>query len=227
MQKEERGLDLGGIALFAPLNAAARNIIESRGVLRRYEPDAMLWQAGEVPNALHIVLEGEVRVVRSSNGRQRVVHQEERGGTLGDVALFSSAAYPATAIAATRVSTLALTTNVLHEVIAADPTFALALLRGLAERVRQLIERMDRQASWSVQARVARYVLERHEHARGSTFTLGMTQHALAEELGTAREVIVRALRGLKESGLLHSAGRGRFRVEREAGLRALARPSG
>ena len=217
--------DLATIPLFAGLNSAALRIIQMQGVIRSYEPDAMLWQAGEAPHALHVVLEGEVRVLRAAGGRQRVVHTEQRGGTLGDVALFADAAYPATAIAATRVRTVALTRDVLHAVFRADPAFALVLLRGVSNRVRHLIQRLEQLGSWSVRARVAHYLLERSESARAS-FSLGMTQQALAEELGTAREVVVRVLRELREEGCIAAAGRGRLRVLDEEQLRALARPS-
>jgi CRP/FNR family transcriptional regulator len=218
--------DLRGITLFDGLNPAARRVLETRGVQRRFEPDALLWQAGEEAQAMHVILEGEVRVVRGSAGRQRVVHHERRGGTLGDVALFAGAPYPATAIAATRVVTIALPPDVLHALIAADPAFALAIMRTLSNRVRHLIERLDQLGSWSVRARLARYLLERHERARSSAFTLGMTQQALAEELGTAREVIVRTLRELRDEGYLVRSGRGRFRVNDAEQLHALARPS-
>jgi CRP-like cAMP-binding protein len=215
---------LHGIALFDELNAAALRVVETRGVVRRYEPDAVLWQAGGEPEAMHVVLEGEVRVMRGGNGRQRVVHHERRGGTLGDVALFAGSPYPATAIAATRVVTIALTRDVLHATIAADPSFALALLHAVSNRVRQLIDRLEMQGSWSVQARVARHLLQRAAQAHGGAFTLGMTQQQLAEELGTAREVIVREVRHLREMGLLESVGRGRLRVVDPDGLRTLLR---
>jgi CRP/FNR family transcriptional regulator len=165
-------------------------------------------------------------VLRNSAGRQRVVHHERRGGTLGDVALFAGAPYPATAIAATRVVTIALPRAVLPALIAADPAFALALLRAVSNRVRHLIQRLDDLSSWSVRARVARYLLDRNQQARGGAFTLGMTQQALAEELGTAREVIVRTLRELRAEGYLVSAGRGRFRVNDAEQLHTLARPT-
>jgi DNA-binding FadR family transcriptional regulator len=49
-----------------------------------------------------------------------------------------------------------------------------------------------------------------------------MTQAALAEELGTVREVAVRALRALRRAGLVEAAGRGRLRVINRTGLRLL-----
>jgi hypothetical protein len=52
--------------------------------------------------------------------------------------------------------------------------------------------------------------------------TLGMTQTALAAELETVREVVVRALRILREAGLVEPAGRGQLRVTNRAELRLL-----
>ena len=218
--------DLTTIPLFAGMSQAGLRVIETQGVIRSFEPNTMLWQAGEAPLAMHVVLEGEVRVLRGAGGRQRVVHREQRGGTLGDVALFAGTSYPATAIAETRVRTLALTREVLHAVIRADPGFALVLLREVSNRVRHLIQRLELLGSWSVRARVARHLLERSESARGNSFSLGMTQQALAEELGTAREVVVRVLRELRKEGCVAAAGRGRLSVVDVEKLRALARPS-
>ncbi|MDQ6768678.1 MAG: helix-turn-helix domain-containing protein [Gemmatimonadota bacterium] len=86
----------------------------------------------------------------------------------------------------------------------------------------------------SVQARLARFIVERHRAAmdggrsrsgRGErgTFSLGMTQTALAEELGTVREVVVRALRGLRQLGAIESAGDGKYRVSNRSILEQLA----
>jgi hypothetical protein len=50
-----------------------------------------------------------------------------------------------------------------------------------------------------------------------------MTQAALAAEVGTVREVIVRTLRSLRDRGLIASAGRGRVRVMDRAALQSVA----
>jgi hypothetical protein len=47
-----------------------------------------------------------------------------------------------------------------------------------------------------------------------------MTLTALAEELGTVRVVVVRAVRGLCERGYVAGVGRGRLRVVDARGLR-------
>jgi len=56
-----------------------------------------------------------------------------------------------------------------------------------------------------------------------NAFSLGMTQSALAEEIGTVREVVVRTLRDLRQSGAIESVGDGKFRVASLETLKQLA----
>jgi CRP/FNR family transcriptional regulator len=212
-----------GVSLFRDLNVGAQRALAARGELRRYSPDEVLWLPGDDASHLHVVLEGAVRVVRSLGGRQHVVHVEGAGGTLGDVAMFAGGHYPATAIAATQTVCLAFDRDGLLGAIGEDPKLALALLSRLALRVRHLIERLDRATAQSVPARLAGFLLARHEAGGGGSFVLGQTQQAVAEELGTVREVVVRALRQLRDDGLIANVGRGRFRVVDYQRLRATA----
>lgn len=149
-----------------------------------------------------------------------MLHTEGPGGTLGEVPLFSGGRYPATAIAAELTTCLVMDRQILAHVFGLDPEFAFRLLGRLAQRVRVLVGRLDRTAGQPVVERVAAYLLARHSSARAGVVTLGGTQVEVAEELGTVREVLVRAIRHLRESGLIESAGRGRYRVVDEPGLR-------
>jgi CRP/FNR family transcriptional regulator len=181
------------------------------------------------------VLEGKVRIVRGSGGRQTVIHSGEVGATLGEVPFFTGSPYPATAIAAEPTRCLFLTHAAVTRAIAADPALAIFFLRRLSQRVESLVERVDQNTASSVQERLARFILERSQarvipsrsssaKTRRSTFSLGMTQTALAEELGTVREVVVRALRDLRQSGAIESVGDGKYRVSSLATLQQLAR---
>ena len=205
------------------LHAAARRELAARAVLREYAPEEVLWRAGDPSRGLHLVLSGEVRVVRSRGGRQHVIHTEGAGGTLGEVPLFQGMDYPATAIATRRTRCLVLTRDAIHAAIAADPELAFTLLQHLSARVRALVDRVDRMAAQHVTARLAAFLLERSQ-GRDEPFTLGGTQASVAEEIGTVREVVVRALRELRERGVIGVAGRGRWRVLSQEQLQALAR---
>jgi CRP/FNR family transcriptional regulator len=208
--------------LIGDLSLAARRVLATKAVVRRYAAGAALWSAGDRVNSLAIVLEGRVRVVREGRGRQHVLHSEGPGGTLGEVPLFTGGPAPATALAAQPTRCLLLTRETIEAAMVADPAVAWLLLEKLAQRVRTLVERVDRLAMETATTRLARLVLAEVEQSASDVITLGITQTALAAELGTVREVTVRALRALREAGLVESAGRGRLRVTNRTGLRLL-----
>ncbi|HSA54983.1 MAG TPA: Crp/Fnr family transcriptional regulator [Gemmatimonadaceae bacterium] len=202
----------------------ALHLLCQRSVERRYRAGQVLFRVGGTPAGIHVVLEGRVRVVREVAGRRQVLHTELSGGTLGEVPLFSGGSYPATAIAAEPSRCLLLSREVIAAAIAAHPEVAFRFLDRLANRVRELVERVDALRFAPVAVRLARHLVTRMR-MRGSTcvVVLPATQEQLAEEVGTAREVLVRELRALRESGVIAAAGGGRFRVLDPDQLRRIA----
>jgi len=193
---------------------------------RRYAGGAVLFRAGDAPNALYLVLSGRVRVERSVGGgdaRTQVLHAEGPGGVLGEIPVFGGGPYPATAIATEPTRCARIDVAALERLMAECPEVARFALRRLAERARVLLARLDDLQARTVPARVAAVVLERARLARGTAFTLGTSQAALAEELGTAREVVVRALGALQAAGAIRRVGRARYVVEQGELLRAMA----
>ena len=210
---------LDALPLFASLSTQTRRRLMGGAVERTYPVGAALFRAGTEPAGIYIVVSGRVRVVRSRDGRLYVVHTEGRGGTLAEVPFFEGGLLPATAVATEPTRCLILDRHVLREAMGDDPAVAWLFLQRLSARVRELVERLDRASSQSVPTRLAAFLLARAQSAESDHFTLGMTQAALAEELGTVREVLVRALAQLRAAGVIGSAGRGRYVV---TNLRAL-----
>ncbi len=214
---------LEAIPLFASLSMETRRRLVDTAVERTFPAGATLFRAGTEPAGIYLVLSGRIRVIRSRDGRQVVLHTEECGGTLAEVPFFEGGLLPATAVAAERTRCLILNGDVLRAVMRDDPAVAWLFLRRLSARVRELVERLDRASSQSVPARLAAFLLARSNSGEAVDFTLGMTQAALAEELGTVREVIVRALARLRQAGVIDSAGRGRYVVKDVRTLREIA----
>jgi len=133
---------------------------------------------------------------------------------MGEVPLFAGGTHPATAIAAEPTRCALFTLPALRSAMAENETVSLMLLRRLALRTRGLVERLDDRSSRSVQARLIEFVLSRPVVGLSQTISLGMTQQALAEELGTVREVVSRELRALCHTGLIEAAGGGRYRLK-------------
>jgi CRP-like cAMP-binding protein len=195
-------------------------------VIRRYPRRAVLFRAGDSPAALHFVLAGRVRVARRVDSGASVLHFEDAGGVLGEIPVIGGGPYPATATAAEPVQCAVLARDAVERLLAEEPEFARFALHRIARRARTVLERLDELSDYSVTARVAGYLLARADGAT-SELDLGLSQAALAERLGTVREVVVRALRALCDDGAIARVGRSRFTVLDERRLRELARPRG
>jgi CRP/FNR family transcriptional regulator len=206
------------------LSPAGRNTLLEHSMEKQFSTGEVLWSAGDRSEGITLVLEGRIRIVRGSGGRQLVIHSGDPGSTLGEVPFFTGGRYPATAIAAEPTRCLFLPEAAVRRAIAADPTLAFYFLERLSHRIESLVERVDRITVSSVQTRLAHFILERYKATVASArsrpnsgktpaFSLGMTQSALGEELGTVREVVVRALRGLRQLGAIERVGEGKYRV--------------
>lgn len=216
------------VPMLMQLSGAARKEIAARSVLVSRNVGDRLWTTGDSPRGLLLLLEGYVRIVRSSDdGRRHLIHREGPGATLGEVPLFDGSPYPATAEAETPVNALLITADALEAAMAVDPALARELLSGLARRVRKLVERLDALIILDVRTRLARFLLASATDAPNRPFTLGMSQERLAEDLGTVREVVVRTLGRMRAQGLVKSHGRGRYSILDEHALEAVADPGG
>jgi CRP/FNR family transcriptional regulator len=205
---------LARLAPFVDLPGPVVAAFATRALDVRFDTGAVLFLAGSPPRGWYVVLSGKVRVVRGRGARQHVIHTEIAGGTMGEVPLFAGGTHPASAIAAEPTRCALLTLSALRAAMAENEVVSLMLLRRLAQRTRGLLERLDDRSSRSVQARLIEFLLERPVVGASRTISLGMTQQALAEELGTVREVVSRELRSLCRNGLLEAAGAGRYRFK-------------
>lgn len=211
---------LAGVWLFKGISRRGLRELTSRSMQRRFAKDEVLFRAGSPARGLFVILEGQVRVVRgTTHGRQHVIHTEGPGGTLGEVPIFDGAGYPATAIAVRPTLCQVFTPEGIRAAFAADPDVAWAVARRLAARVRTLVDRLDARVTRPTVQRLAALLWATYDPASG-TVRLDMTQHDIAEELGTVREVVVRDLRTLKHRGVIRPAGRRVYEVDSPSALR-------
>lgn len=199
--------------------------IASAAALRRYPARAVLYRAGDPPTALFLVLSGRVRVTRDVDTATHVLHGEGPGGVLGEIPLFGGGPYPGTATAVETTRCAVLDAAHVERLLREEPEFARFALKRIAGRAHVLLRRLDELSAYTVTARLAAHLLRRATGSGGAELTLGMSQGALAGELGTAREVVVRSLRALCDAGAIRRTGRSRFAVASLARLRALASP--
>jgi CRP/FNR family transcriptional regulator len=207
---------LNALPVFQGVSHETLGAVADRALVKDVAAGSLVWRAGTKATGLYILLRGRARVVRHRQGREVVVHRAGPGATLGEIPLVDGGAYPATLIAESDSTFLVIDRPLLDHLMARDTALAWNLLEALGRRVRELADRLEAVTAETVEARLARHLLARHQDAGGQAFSLGMTQAALARELGTVREVVARCLTRLVRAGALERTGRGRYRVADE-----------
>lgn len=172
---------------------------------------SMLHRQGTTSPHFELVVSGLIRVfVTGPDGRTMTVRYCRPGALIGVVSLFASPfSLPASIQAVTDADVLALRASLVQRAAERDARVARALLDELSERVLSFIDEIP-SAFATVRQRVARHLLDlASEGQRGSKLVATIGQQELADAVGTVREVVVRALRELREEGLIQTGREG------------------
>jgi len=158
-----------------------------------------------------LVVTGVIRVfVTAPDGRTMTIRYCRSGELLGAVSLFSGEfAEPATKQALVDTQLLMISPQKVRALARRDLSVAGALLVELSERVRNFVNEIPGTAFATVRQRVARQLLDlastHHDDDPSGELAVRISQQELAAAVGTVREVVVRALRQLRDTGAVRT----------------------
>ncbi len=191
----------------AGLGAAGRTIEVPAGTL--------LFNEHEPCKGFPLVLEGEIRVSRASpDGRSLELYRVGPGELclVSSACLFRTEPLMANGIATRATSFLLIPPDVFRAWLE-QPDFRNLVLGLFAERMADLTSLVDAVAFQRLDQRLAATLL-------GHGAELAVTHQALAQELGTVREIVTRLLRRFEREGWVELS-RERIRILDSAALRA------
>src|SRR5215470_205164 len=150
--------------LFAALDEEASNsLLKSMTEIALSRGDA-LFHEGDPGDALYVVVEGKIKLGRSSgDGRENLTAVLGPGEMFGELSLFDPGPRTSTATALTDTVLLGLGQGDLRPWLTGRPEVAEALLRALAQRLRRTNEAMADLVFSDVPGRVAKALLELSE----------------------------------------------------------------
>jgi CRP/FNR family cyclic AMP-dependent transcriptional regulator len=182
---------------------------------------------GEHSPHLDLVLAGLIRVqVSAADGRMMTVRYCRSGALLGVATLYAEVSRPFGIQALSDSQLLSLRPAVVRGWADRDPRVARALLTETSERVMSFVAEFSGHAFANVRQRIARHLLDLASDQRRSDELLApISQQELAEGVGTAREVVVRVLRELREEGAVET-GRGGIVIRDPERLSGIGSPS-
>lgn len=188
------------ISLFATLGADDLAHVAALTVERQAERGDLILLEGEMGGALYYVRTGLVKVFKTSaGGKEQVLRLISAGHTFNDVPALDGGPNPASAAALETSIIYAIPRSALRQLITTRPEVAAAVVRTLAGALRHLVGLVEDLSLRHVTARVAKLLLDQETASQ----PYHLTQQEMAALVGTAREVVGRALRDLEIAGAI------------------------
>ena len=217
------------------------DLIANRGFLARLSPDliedvtrsarSMSYPKGTTISPSHdgsgpaLLVSGALRYYLSAaDGRQLTIRYLRPGDLVGT--LIREQANVSTNLELLELSVLLhFNEDHMRAVAARRPQLLEALVAELVDRLRISYRALATRAFMSVRIRVARDLLERAKLCGPLRpgIHLDVTQQSLANATGSVREVVARALRDLRQDGIVAGSGEGVTVLDPEALARAAA----
>jgi len=212
-QRKTEALDsLRTIPLFSSVSDEDLESIASLLIERRFPKHKTIVEEGLPGDYMYVIREGRVKVTKlSGDGREKILELLEAGSFFGEMSLLDSAPRSASVKALTEVRILALARNDFLNVLGRSPDLALAVIQELTQRLRQQDEQASSLSFQRVKERTQGLLvrLARDEAGvPGRLSTPSLTHQQIADMIGTSRETVTRAVKGLKQEGWLEQDGK-------------------
>jgi len=164
-----------------------------------------VFRQGEPGGSLYVIRAGKVRVLKESNGRQRMVTTLGPGDFFGEMAVVTGQPRSATVEVVEDAELLKVPAGKLEEMVRDSGEVAIRLIRHLAERLDSANRFIDLLLEDDVTARVILAIREARQNADGAAAP-DITESDLALQLGVSKAEVSSALRRLMRVGVLDLA---------------------
>jgi|GEM_PF-82082 len=190
--------------LLLGMDEQAFSALIGQGKLRALHRSEALFHQGDVAQSLYLVLEGCLKVYRtSSEGVVTVRRIAEPGDSLAESSAFIGERYPASGEAVWDSRLLEIPAEAVFAAFATSPALARAVTLLLSKRVEQQMQELEGAYWSSAPQRLAAFLAEMFPaDACGVDTRLPFDKNVLAARLGMTPETLSRAFMALKEMGV-------------------------
>ncbi len=199
---------LGEAAWTRELSADAAGHLAELCQLDEPGPGERIVSPTEAADRCWLILAGRVKIYQlSAEGAEQILHMYGPGETFGEAAMFAGGRYPAFAEPLEPARLMVLRKGDLLGAFSREPELAMGILAGLSAKLREFNALIEDLALREVPARLARRLLAEADAAGSDRFTLAQSKRELAAQIGTVAETLSRALRTLRDEGLVEVDG--------------------
>ena len=227
MSRLDRSL-IARLPAFQGLTPDDLDRVLARATPLRIAKGAPIFECEQEAQSFFLLLDGHVRVVRTTpQGQEVIIRYISPGELLGIAIAVGRATYPATAVAAIDCVVLAWPSQLWPDFAAAYPGFAGNAYKTIGDRLQDAHARVIELSTAQVDQRVALALVKLAQQtgkptAEGLLIDFPISRQDIAEMTGTTLHTVSRLLTAWQESGLVKS-GRQKVTVVDSDRLLALA----
>jgi CRP-like cAMP-binding protein len=190
--------------LFRGLSPQMSQTLVGKSVPRAYDKGAMLFHQGEAAASFFIILDGWVKIYRTTpDGLEVVLHVFKRGESFAEAAMFLGGRYPASAETVAPSRLLKIDGEAFRARIRERPELAMSMLASASYQLKMLVEQIEQIKVRSAPQRIADFLIRIAPEREGSAVVeLPFEKSLLANRLGMKPESFSRALRRLRSYGV-------------------------
>ena len=214
--------DLNWLEHFPPLLAlesSAREILNKSARIVEAPVGTVGYREGGTCGAYVMRLAGQSRVYKmSSSGREILLYRVAAGETcvITTTCLLGNSNYPASTIVEEPIRDVIIPSSAFNQLMVDSKVFRTFVMTNYGALISDLIVLLDEVAFHSLDARLAKLLLD------AGSVSISRTHQLIADELGTAREVVSRQLKRFEKKGWV-ALGRGHVEISDRSKLEKMA----
>ncbi|MDF1660618.1 MAG: cyclic nucleotide-binding domain-containing protein [Planctomycetota bacterium] len=208
------------VHLFSSLTDSDLVALDAVAEFRGYPRGAILFHEGQPVLGLHVLLKGRIKLTKlSPEGREQILEIVEPVSTFAETPLFDKEGrYPTLGRASVVSSILTIPKESMQRLMRSRPGLSQAFLGAFAERMKELMKKVEEATFLTVDERLARYILK--QSTENIIENLNLAE--IAAIIGAARESVSRALGRLNKAEIV-SISKGRLLLLDEGKLAQIA----
>ncbi len=191
--------------LLGGLSVDALRAITDHNAPSNYPKRSLLFQEGDKAEHFYIVIEGLVKLFRTSlDGHEAVIGVFGQGQTFAECAMFMGACFPVSAEVVSDARLLRIEGRTMRRVVHQDPDIAFSMLASASRHLKMMVDQIEQMKVHTGPERVAEFLLGLSSSSSGVVnVNLPFEKTLIANTLGMKPESFSRALAKLREVGVV------------------------
>lgn len=188
--------------------------IEKTGTLISFEPGQQIIREGQYINVLPIVLDGIIKVSSKFEDKDLLLYyiKAQESCIMSLTAILENNPSRIVATAETSTKAILIPANTVNELLRTYPALQQLFFRQFYQRYNDLLDNIHQLLFQKIDQRVFQYLDAKKQILQQNRIPI--SHKKIAADLGTAREVVSRALKKLEHEGLLQQSGQGWIEIK-------------